>query len=261
MALSTDAIPNKPLTGSELLTYSLALIRQCAEKYYAKLTRIDFAYTMRNPAVPNYSVSIAHLQEDTITCPSCKGDDTNESCEMCCLVRRIDNTPALALNTILEKAKERMTPDWVFGRGLAYPKVKYEFTLVFKTVGGATAERKIAGEVDNPNLVRAHFKLPIIQVEKILPTEDKPMGGLDRVEVSVDASKYPLPAAPVETDLTPEVDLREVGEPEPESEDEEDDSDALMPGDQPSASPVTGEADEVPAAVPVKPRGRKKQQQ
>lgn len=226
MPISTDSIPNKPLTGAEVLTYSLALVRECAQKYFAKLTRIEFAYTMRNPAVPKHGVSIAHLQEDTIKCPSCEGDDTKE-CETCCLERRIPNTPAVALDTIIAEAKLRMERDWVFGRNLAYPKIGYSFTLHFHTVNGSTAKRTISGVVENPNLVRVHYRMPFRSTEKVLPTEENPMGGLIQHEQTFDAAQYPLPAAPVEIDATPDVVLHmDIEESEDDDEfDEEMDLD------------------------------------
>jgi hypothetical protein len=272
MPISSESIPNKPLTGAEVLTYSLALVRECAQKYYAKLTKIEFAYTMRNPAVPKHEVSIAHLQEDTIKCPSCEGDDTKE-CETCCLERRIPNTPAVALNTILAEAKLRMERDWVFGRNLAYPKIGYSFTLHFQTANGSIAKRTISGTVENPNLVRVHYKMPFRSTEKVLPTEENPMGGLIQHEQTFDAAQYPPPAAPVETDVTDGVILMTVEESEPaavdlDDEDEDDDSEELGseiaeharsvdPAMPPASEP---EAETAEPAFTPKQRGRKAKQ-
>lgn len=210
MPLSTDSIPNKPLNGAEILTYSLAVIRECAKKYDAKLFMVEFLYTMRNPALPKHELSVRHLQEETIQCPECKGDDANETCETCCLERRIPNTPSLALDAILNRARSLMDRDWVFGRNLVYPKVAYSFTLYFAVDAGGIAKHELSGMVENPNLVRVHYRMPFVQSEKVLPTEDKPMGGLIQHETLFDASQYPAPTAPRETDLTPDVPLRIV---------------------------------------------------
>ena len=214
MPLSTDAIPNKPLTGTEVLAYSLAIVRECAQKYYAKLTKIEFVYNMRNPAVPKHEVSIAYLQEDTIRCPSCEGDD-NKECEVCCLERRIPNTPSVSLSAIVNEAQRLMGRDWVFGQNLAYPKIGYSFTLHFQTINGATAKRTISGVVENPNLIRVHYRMPFRSTERVLPTEDNPMGGLIQHEQVFDAAQYPAPVAPVETDVTDDVILMTTEEAGP----------------------------------------------
>ena len=59
--------------------------------------------------------------------------------------------------------------------------------------------------VDNPNLVRVHHDLKITRIGKVLPTDDKPLGGLTTTDLHFDKSEYPKPAAPEDKDVTDQV--------------------------------------------------------
>ncbi len=185
MPLSSDKIPNNPLSGTEVMNYSLALVREYCERYRAYPVKLKIEFTMRNPTLPRHAVTAGRIPNET------------------------PDTPQVALESLISEAASAMRCDYVFGPRLVYPNIAYEISISFLNLTGSVARRVLAGRVDNPNLVRVHYRLPIIQVEKIMPTEDTPFGGIRNVTMDIDSAQYPKPKAPDETDLTPHVALLE----------------------------------------------------
>lgn len=186
MPLSTDKIPNLPLTGTEVMNYSLALVREYCERFRAYPVKLKIDYTMRNPAMPRYQVRAGRVPQ--------QHPDTHQ----------------VALESLLKEAKSAMTIDYVFGPRIVYPNIAYEICIWLINHDGVIAERLLVGSVDNPNLVRVNYRLPITQVEKILPTEESPFGGIRTVTMDIDQAQYPRPKSPEEIDLTPDVELLSV---------------------------------------------------
>lgn len=185
MPLSTDKIPNQPLSGTEVMNYSLALVSEYCERFRAYPVKLKIEYTMKNPTMPRYSIQAGRIPHET------------------------PDTPKVALDALISQARATMQGDYVFGPRLVYPRIGYQITLWFLNHDGLLAQRELSGEVDNPNLIRVHYQLPIVQTEKIIPTEESPFGGIRNITLDVDRSQYPSPKAPMETDLTPHIALYE----------------------------------------------------
>ena len=182
MPLSTDKIPNFPLNGPEVLRYLVAMLRDELEhrsvppeiinkmcNSLEKSSRSDFFFAAGS-AYPRLSIQLQirlHF------------DNQHDSFSI---------APTFETQNPLAKNHS------VFVRGVAPP-------LMERGIEGERVEcftlRVVA---ENPNLIRIHYGIPIIQVNRIPPAPGQMFPGFESKEIEVDPAEYPEPKAPEVTD-------------------------------------------------------------
>lgn len=206
MGLSSEKIPNNPLTGVELQARVLYVLRKLFEE------RLPPPIDKGFPPIPLALLGV-EMDNDftfggTVVYPSVSWLATFK-----CHFTAPDVEP-LAVQYSLEV-------EFRF-RNASLPKHKVSVRTYPPPLPTSVVERAetgvvaftVAETVENPNLVRVNSGLPITIVRAVRPEPGEFIGKIERHDIQYDKTDYPAPPEPVVTDISEEC-RREWGVPEP----------------------------------------------
>ena len=204
--LTSERVPNNPLTGVELQARVLYVLRKLFEERLPP--PIDKAF----PPIPLALLDIECRNDfifgATVIYPSVSWKAT----------AKFHFTPPDVMPRDVQYSLE---VEFAF-RNITMPKHSVNVRSTPPPLPGGIVERAETGvvaftveeKVENPNLVRVNSGLPITITRAIRPEPGEFIGRIERHDIQYDKTDYPEPPEPVVVDISAEC-RREWGVPEP----------------------------------------------
>lgn len=204
--LSSEKIPNNPLTGVELQARVLYVLRKLFEERLPP--PINEGFIPIPLALLKIEAENDFVFGATVVYPNCGWKAT----------AKFHFTAPDVLPVCVYYSLE---VDFTF-RNITMPKHTVRVRAVsppIPTLSTVRAETGVVAftveeKIDNPNLVRVNSGLPILITRAIRPEPGEFIGRIERQEIKYDKTDYPAPPDPVVTDISAEC-RREWGVPEP----------------------------------------------
>lgn len=185
MPLSTDRIPNLPLTGPELKQYTLALLDR-----ELQMRSVPEAVAQKVAASAEAAMSADFLFRAGSAYP-------HATLTLVVRVHWAGEACAFSVVPSYELANAMYPKHAVLVRGAAPP-------LAERDGDEGVAAFTLTAKTDNPNAIRVHFGMPITVSRNVPPNPGELFGKTEEQTIEYDPAEVPAPASPEVTDETEE---------------------------------------------------------